>query len=98
MEPWYKVALPRAEVREGRSFNPSEFAIALEQIVAGRGTASRSTDAAIEDAKALETVEKALYREKKTLKEKPRCVWLARGVARLIRTCVVFCSALTLTW
>jgi predicted AAA+ superfamily ATPase len=38
MEPWYKVALPRAEVREGRSFNPNEFAIVLEQVVAGRGT------------------------------------------------------------
>jgi hypothetical protein len=37
MEPWYKVALPRAEVREGRSFNPNEFAIALEQVVADRG-------------------------------------------------------------
>jgi hypothetical protein len=33
MEPWYKVATPRAEVREGRSFNPDEFAIALEQVV-----------------------------------------------------------------
>ena len=30
MEPWYKVATPRKEVREGRSFNPDEFAIALE--------------------------------------------------------------------
>lgn len=37
MEPWYKVATPRAEVREGRSFHPDEFAIALEQVV--RGTA-----------------------------------------------------------
>ncbi len=35
MEPWYKVATPRAEVREGRSFNPDEFAIALEQVVGG---------------------------------------------------------------
>jgi hypothetical protein len=35
MEPWYKVAMPRKEVREGRSFNPDEFAIALEQVVAG---------------------------------------------------------------
>lgn len=35
MEPWYKVAMPRKEVREGWSFNPDEFAIALEQIVAG---------------------------------------------------------------
>src|SRR5438132_12386366 len=35
MEPWYKVANPRKEVREGRSFNPDEFAIALEQVVAG---------------------------------------------------------------
>jgi len=37
MEPWYKIATPRKEVREGRSFNPDEFAIALEQVVAGRG-------------------------------------------------------------
>jgi hypothetical protein len=35
MEPWYKVATPRREVREGRSFNPDEFAIALEQVVSG---------------------------------------------------------------
>src|ERR671924_1092053 len=35
MEPWYKIALPRQEVREGRSFSPDEFAIALEQVVAG---------------------------------------------------------------
>jgi len=35
MEPWYKVAIPRKEVREGRSFNPDEFAIALEQVLAG---------------------------------------------------------------
>ena len=33
LEPWYKVATPRKEVREGRSFNPDEFAIALEQVV-----------------------------------------------------------------
>lgn len=35
MDPWYKVATPRREVREGRSFNPDEFAIALEQVVNG---------------------------------------------------------------
>ncbi len=35
MDPWYRVTTPRKEVREGRSFNPDEFAIALEQIVAG---------------------------------------------------------------
>src|SRR5258705_13040994 len=35
MEPWFKVVTPRKEVREGRSFNPDEFAIALEQVVAG---------------------------------------------------------------
>ena len=28
MEPWCKVATPRKEVREGRSFNLDEFAIA----------------------------------------------------------------------
>ncbi len=35
MEPWYKITQPRREVREGRSFSPDEFAIALEQVVAG---------------------------------------------------------------
>lgn len=35
MEPWYRMVTPRQEVREGRSFNPDEFAIALEQVVAG---------------------------------------------------------------
>jgi len=34
MDPWYKVATPRKEVREGRSFNPDEFAIHLEQVIA----------------------------------------------------------------
>ncbi len=34
MDPWYKAAIPRKEVRQGRSFNPDEFAIALEQVVA----------------------------------------------------------------
>ena len=34
MEHWYKVATPRKEVRQGRSFNPDEFAIHLEQVVA----------------------------------------------------------------
>ena len=32
---WYKVVTPRPEVREGRSFSPDEFAIALDQVVAG---------------------------------------------------------------
>ena len=35
MRPWYKIVTPRREVREGRSFSPDEFAIALEQVVAG---------------------------------------------------------------
>jgi hypothetical protein len=35
MDPWYKLVTPRKEVREGRSFNPDEFAIALEQVVSG---------------------------------------------------------------
>ena len=35
LEPWYKVATLRKEVREGRSFNPDEFAIHLEQVVNG---------------------------------------------------------------
>jgi len=36
LEPWYKVVTPRKEVREGRSFNPDEFAIHLEQVVSGK--------------------------------------------------------------
>ncbi|MXX86607.1 MAG: ATP-binding protein [Acidobacteria bacterium] len=36
MEPWYRLVTLREEVREGRSFSPDEFAIALEQVVAGR--------------------------------------------------------------
>ena len=35
MQPWYRVVTLRKEVREGRSFSPDEFAIALEQVVAG---------------------------------------------------------------
>ena len=35
LDPWYRVVTPRKEVREGRSFSPDEFAIALEQVVAG---------------------------------------------------------------
>ena len=35
LDPWYKVVTLREEVREGRSFSPDEFAIALEQVVAG---------------------------------------------------------------
>ena len=35
LPPWYKIAALRKEVREGRSFSPDEFAIALEQVVAG---------------------------------------------------------------
>ncbi|MCY4342454.1 MAG: DUF499 domain-containing protein [Gammaproteobacteria bacterium] len=37
--PWYKVVTPRPEVREGRSFSPDEFAIALEQVIAGTAPA-----------------------------------------------------------
>jgi hypothetical protein len=35
MEPWYKVATSHKEVRKGRSFNPDEFAIHLEQVIPG---------------------------------------------------------------
>ena len=35
LDPWYKVVTLREEVMEGRSFSPDEFAIALEQVVAG---------------------------------------------------------------
>jgi hypothetical protein len=40
MEPWYKTTTPRREVREGRSFDPDEFAIALERVVAGNAPQS----------------------------------------------------------
>ena len=32
MEPWYRTVTLRKEVREGRSFSPDEFAIALAQV------------------------------------------------------------------
>ena len=35
MDPWYRTVTLRREVREGRSFSPDEFAIALEQVVTG---------------------------------------------------------------
>ena len=35
LHPWYKIVTLRREVREGRSFSPDEFAIALEQVVTG---------------------------------------------------------------
>ncbi len=35
LDPWCKVGTARREVWEGRSFSPDEFAIALEQMVAG---------------------------------------------------------------
>ena len=34
LDPWYKIVTLRKEVREGRSFSPDEFAIAMEQVVA----------------------------------------------------------------
>ena len=39
MEPWYRIVTLRKEIREGRSFSPDEFAIALEQVVAGTAPA-----------------------------------------------------------
>jgi hypothetical protein len=35
LEPWLRAVAPRPELRDGRSFNPDEFAIALEQVVGG---------------------------------------------------------------
>jgi predicted AAA+ superfamily ATPase len=35
MEPWYKIVVPRKELREGRSLDPSEFAVHLDQIIDG---------------------------------------------------------------
>ena len=37
LEPWYKVVTLRKEVREGRSFDPDEFAVRLEQVVNNKG-------------------------------------------------------------
>ena len=45
LAPWYKVVTPRKEVREGRSFSPDEFAIALEQVVAGTAPSDYSDPA-----------------------------------------------------
>lgn len=38
-DPWYEVVTSRRDVREGRSFSLDEFAIALEQVVAGTAPA-----------------------------------------------------------
>ena len=43
MDPWYRVVTPRKEVREGRSFNPDEFAIALDQVVDGKAPPTTRT-------------------------------------------------------
>ena len=43
MDPWYKIVTPRKEVREGRSFNPDEFAIALDQVVDGKAPRTTRT-------------------------------------------------------
>ena len=45
LDPWYKNVTLRNEVREGRSFSPDEFAIALEQVVAGTAPADYSDPA-----------------------------------------------------
>src|SRR6266542_3543730 len=39
MEPWYKVVVPRQELREGRSLDPIEFAVHLEQVASGQAPA-----------------------------------------------------------
>lgn len=39
MEPWYRCVTPRTELREGRSLDPSEFAVHLEQVAAGTAPA-----------------------------------------------------------
>jgi hypothetical protein len=44
MQPWYKVVTPRKEVSQGRSFDPKEFAIALEQVVDGSAKADDYKD------------------------------------------------------
>ena len=45
MNPWYRVVTLRREVREGRSFSPDEFAIALEQVIAGTAPSDYSDPA-----------------------------------------------------
>ena len=48
MEPWYKVVTPRQEVREGRSFNPDEFAIALPSLQLQGGEEKQTPDAMLQ--------------------------------------------------
>ncbi len=45
MNPWCRIATPRKEVREGRSFSPDEFAIALPGLRANGGEAKRALGA-----------------------------------------------------
>ena len=50
MEPWYKNVIPRKEVREGRSFKPDEFVIALEKVVADKAYVRRGQTFAIDNS------------------------------------------------
>lgn len=45
MESWYKVATPRKEVQEDRSFNPNEFVIALSALYPKGSEEKRLLDA-----------------------------------------------------
>ena len=36
MKPWYKVAIPREDLREGKPLDASEFAVHLDQVRQGR--------------------------------------------------------------
>ncbi len=36
LEPWYKIATPREDLREGKPLDASEFAIHLDQVIEGR--------------------------------------------------------------
>ena len=69
--PWYKVVTPRKEVREGRSFSPDEFAIALEQVVAGTAPADYSGPDFLRLANALSALYPRSSREKRPLDAMP---------------------------
>ena len=63
MEPWYRVVTLRKEVREGRSFSPDEFAIALEQVVDGTAPEDYSDPNAVLLPHVLHTGADGSYRD-----------------------------------
>ena len=45
LQPWYKIATPREDLREGKPLDAAEFAVHLDQVRDGRGSEDYSNPA-----------------------------------------------------